>query len=61
MVATPSFTVTERMPQSSGRGRSRPLSLRGPLASSSRAVVKSAVENTVRVTGTSIRPVWEGK
>ena len=61
IVTTPSLSVTAFTPQFSGRGRSRPLSFFGPLASSSSAVERSAVENTVRVTGTSIRPLAEGK
>jgi len=61
MVTTPFFIFTPIRPQSLGRGAERPLSGRGPLASSRMAVVTSAVENTVRVTGTSIRPVEEGK
>ena len=60
-VTTPSFMVTDFTPQFSGRARSRPLSSCGPLASSRTAVVGSASLNTARVTGTSSRPVCEGK
>ena len=61
IVATPFFSVTDRRPQSFGSGISSPLSFSGPFASSSIAVVRSAGENTVRVTGTISRPSADGK